>query len=108
MTRAVLACTVGLGVALGTAATASADEAGFIQRVQIVGHYSTVYPSETVQVGYRVCGAFSRGGKSAAIQEVLTAYNRDDSPNREYYATLFAQDAAFELCPQYAGLIGPI
>lgn len=98
----------GLGIMLGTASPASASESGFIDAVNAVGHYSTVYPSETIQVGYRVCGAFQRGGSSAAIQQVLKEYNRDDSVNREYYATLFAQSAATELCPQFAGLIGPI
>jgi hypothetical protein len=67
-----------------------------------------VYPNETVEVGYRVCRAFDRGGDVAAIQEVMAAYNRDDSSSREYYATLFAQSAAFELCPEHNGEIGPI
>lgn len=108
MIKIVTTSTTGLGIALATAAPAVADESGFINAINAVGHYSTVYPSETVQVGYRVCDAFQRGGKSAAIQQVLTEYNRDDSANREYYATLFAQSAATELCPQHAGEIGQI
>lgn len=101
-----LAIVAGMGVA--GAPVASADEQGFIEAIDAVGHYSTIYPDETVQVGYRVCAAFDRGGDVAAIQEVMTAYNRDESPSREYYATLFAQSAAFELCPIHNGKIGPI
>ena len=58
-------------------------------------------------MGYRVCAAFDHG-ETAAIQAVRTAYNRDDSDSAEYYATLFAQYAARELCPQHDGKIGPI
>ncbi|WP_197377541.1 DUF732 domain-containing protein [Mycolicibacterium baixiangningiae] len=108
MIKTLIAAMAVFNIAMVGAPVASASEQGFIDAIDAVGHYSTVYPDETVQVGYRVCGAFARGGDVAAIQEVLTAYNRDDNPDREYYAALFAQSAAYELCPQHMGEIGPI
>lgn len=108
MTKLLVAVLAVTGIGLATAGSASADESGFIEAINAVGHYSTVYPNETVQVGYRVCSAFDRGGDAAAVQEVLKAYNRDDSASREYYATLFAQSAAYNLCPRHRGEIGPI
>lgn len=96
------------GLALGTAATASADEASFIEAIEALDHYSTVYPDETVQVGYRVCRAFDLGGDTAAVATVRKAYNGDTSESANYYATLFAQYAAYQLCPEHNGEIGPI
>ena len=61
------------GAGLAGMPVAAADESGFIEAIDAVGHYSTVYPDETVQVGYRVCAAFDRGGDAAAVQEVLKA-----------------------------------
>lgn len=97
-----------LGIALGTAATASADESGFIEAIEALDHYSTVYPDETVQVGYRVCRAFDLGGDQAAVATVRKAYNGDDSEFADYHATLFAQAAAYNLCPQHGDEIGQI
>jgi hypothetical protein len=64
--------------------------------------------ARTVDVGYRACSAFGRCGKNAAVQTVLTAYNSDTSSSASYYATLFAQYAAHDLCPEHDGEIGPI
>ena len=70
MTKPLISLLTVFGIALGTATTASADEAGFIEAVDSVGRYSTVYPDETVEVGHRVCKAFDSGsgGKTAAVR----------------------------------------
>ncbi|BBY28135.1 hypothetical protein GCM10023114_58170 [Mycolicibacterium sediminis] len=50
-------------VALGTAATASADEAGFVSSVDSLNYYALDCPGcaqDAVDVGYRACAAFSR------------------------------------------------
>jgi Protein of unknown function (DUF732) len=101
----------GIVVALGTAGTASASEADFVDAIASLDHYAIECPGcaqDALDVGYRVCAAFGTGGETAAIQEVLNSYNADTSPNRNYYANLFAQYSAYELCPQHNGQIGPI
>jgi hypothetical protein len=100
-----------LGIALGTAATASADEAGFISSIESLDHYATDCAGcaqDALSVGYKACAAFDRGGETAAVQAVLKAYNGPGQQNSDYYATLFAQYAAHQLCPAHDGEIGPI
>lgn len=99
------------GIGLATAPVAGASEDAFVMAIDSLDHYAIECPGcaqDALDVGYRVCQAFDAGGDTAAIQEVLTSYNSDDSPNPEYYATLFAQYSAYELCPQHNGEIGPI
>jgi hypothetical protein len=92
------------------APTASADEQSFIDSIDAVGHYSTIYPDQTVQIGQQVCTIFDNGSDSeAAVDWVLKKYNGPgNGPNEPYYATLFAQSAAYELCPEHNGEIGQI
>lgn len=100
-----------LGLALGTAATASASEQAFIDAIDSLDYYAIGCPGcaqDALDVGYRVCAAFDAGGDSAAIAEVLRSYNGPGQSNPEYHATLFAQYSAYELCPQHNGEIGPI
>lgn len=100
-----------LGLALGTAATASADESDFVSSIASLHHYAIDCPGcaqDALDVGYKACDAFDRGGSTAAVQAVLKAYNGPDQTNSEYYATLFAQYAAHQLCPKHDGEIGPI
>lgn len=108
MTKILITGLGAIGIGLLSAPVAAADEDGFIAAIESLDHYATVYSQDTISVGYRVCGAFARGGDQAAIAEVLRSYNSDDSANRQYYATLFAQYAAHELCPQHDGEIGQI
>ena len=98
------------GLALSTPATASADEAGFISSIDSLNHYAISCPrcaQDAVDVGYRACAGFDRGSQGA-VQAVLNAYNGPGQRNQNYYATLFAQYAASELCPEHDGEIGPI
>jgi len=100
-----------LGLALGTAGTASADEAGFIDAIDSLDYYAIECAGcaqDAIDVGYRACAGFDRSGKRAAIQAVLDSYNGPGQTNAEYYATLFAQYAAYQLCPEHNGEIGPI
>ena len=111
MARLPIAILASLGLALGTAATASADEAGFIEAIDSLDHYAIECAGcaqDAVNVGYRACAAFNRGGDQAAVQAVLDSYNADTAGSRNYYATLFAQYAAYQLCPEHDGEIGPI
>lgn len=99
------------GIGLATAGTASADEAGFIAAIDSLDHYAIECAGcaqDAVDVGYRACAAFNRGGDQAAIRAVLDSYNADTEGSRNYYATLFAQYAAYQLCPEHNGEIGPI
>ncbi|MFL0158592.1 hypothetical protein [Mycobacteroides chelonae] len=79
------------GLSVVLAPQSSADEAGFIAAIESLDHYATT------------CA----GCAQDAINAVKNAYNRDDNSS-EYYATLFAQYAAVQLCPQHQGRIGPI
>lgn len=100
-----------VGLALGTAATASADEAGFVSAIDSLDYYAIDCPGcaqDAIDVGYRACAGFDRGGDNAAIQAVLDSYNGPGQSNAQYYATLFAQYAAYQLCPEHNGEIGPI
>lgn len=100
-----------LSLALGTAATASADEAGFIDAIDSLDYYAIECPGcaqDAIDVGYRACAGFDRGGDNAAIRAVLDSYNGPGQRSPEYYATLFAQYAAYQLCPEHNGEIGPI
>ena len=100
-----------VGLALGTAATASASEQAFIEAIDSLDHYAIECPGcaqDALDVGYRACAGFDAGGDSAAIQAVLDSYNGPGQDNSHYYATLFAQYSAYELCPQHNGEIGPI
>lgn len=98
-------------LSLVLAPAAQASEQDFVDAIASLDHYAIGCPGcaqDALSVGYRACSAFSNGGESAAIREVLRSYNSDTSSSREYYATLFAQYAAHELCPQHDGEIGPI
>lgn len=108
MTKILITVLGAIGIGLLAAPVAAADEDGFIVAIESLDYYSTVYPQDTISVGYRVCGAFARGGDTAAIAEVLRTYNGPGQSNPEYYATLFAQYSAYELCPQHSGEIGQI
>ncbi|PRC48538.1 hypothetical protein C6A85_79335, partial [Mycobacterium sp. ITM-2017-0098] len=99
------------GFGLAVAPVAGASEDAFIAAIDSLDHYAIECPGcaqDALHVGYRVCQAFDAGGDSAAIAEVLRSYNGPDQTNPEYYATLFAQYSAYELCPQHNGEIGPI
>jgi hypothetical protein len=73
-----LAALAATGIALGTAGTASADEAGFISSVASLGHYATTClgsAQDALNVGYKACAGFDRDGSQAAVGAVLRAYN---------------------------------
>lgn len=109
--KTLVAALAAVGIGLAAAPTASADEQGFIAAVDSLGHYATTAPGtadEAVVVGYRACAGFDNGGSAAAVRAVRQAYNGDTSESADYYATLFAQQAAYNLCPQHLGAIGPI
>ncbi|MCV7170928.1 DUF732 domain-containing protein [Mycobacterium manitobense] len=111
MTKLVLTMLAAAGMGLAGAPMAGASEDGFLKAIDSLNHYAIECPGcaeDALDVGRRVCAAFDSGGEAAAIQEVLLSYNGDDSPNRNYYATLFAQYSAVELCPEHNGEIGPI
>lgn len=111
MTKLMIMTLAALGIALGTAAIASASEQAFIEAIDSLDHYAIECPGcaqDALDVGYRVCAAFDSSGKNAAIQAVLDSYNGPSQTNAHYYATLFAQYSAYELCPQHDGEIGPI
>jgi hypothetical protein len=97
-------------LALSGAPVAAASEQDFVNAIASLGHYAITCEGcaqDAIAVGYKVCSAFSNG-EAAAVQAVLNSYNADTSSSRNYYANLFAQYAAYELCPQYNGQIGPI
>ncbi|WP_197381231.1 DUF732 domain-containing protein [Mycolicibacterium mengxianglii] len=99
------------GISLGAAPAASASEQAFVDAIDSLDHYAIGCPGcaqDALEVGYRACAAFDQGGDTAAVQAVLTSYNGPGQSSPEYYATLFAQYAAYELCPQHNGQIGPI
>ncbi|GAB3227036.1 DUF732 domain-containing protein [Mycolicibacterium hippocampi] len=111
MKKLLISTLAALGVALAGAPVAGASENAFVKAIDSLDHYAIECAGcakDALDVGYRVCQAFDAGGDTAAIQEVLNSYNGDDSPNRHYYATLFAQYSAYELCPQHNGEIGTI
>ena len=111
MAKTLMTAIAAAGLALVGTPVAGASEDAFVKAIASLHHYAIECPGcaqDALNVGYRVCAAFDSGGKTAAIQTVLNAYNRDTSPSREYYATLFAQYSAYELCPQHDGDIGPI
>lgn len=111
MTKLPIALMAGIGIALAEAPVAAASEDAFIEAIDSLDYYAITCPGcaqDALDVGYRVCKAFDAGGETAAIQEVLRSYNGPDQTNPEYHATLFAQYAADELCPQHQGKIGPI
>jgi len=111
MSKLFLAVLATFGVALGTAATASASEQSFISAVDSLDYYAIDCPGcaqDAVSVGYKACAGFAQGGSNAAVAAVLRAYNGPGQENAEYHATLFAQYAGQELCPQYGNEIGPI
>lgn len=99
-----------LVLALGTAATALADESGFISSVSL-DYYAIECPGctqDALEVGYRVCAAFDNRGTAAAVAEVLRSYNGPGQSNQAYWATQFAGYPADQLCPKHSGEIGPI
>ncbi|WP_078311282.1 MULTISPECIES: DUF732 domain-containing protein [unclassified Mycobacterium] len=105
-----IAILVFAGLSVVLAPQSSADEAGFIAAIDSLDHYATTCAGcaqDAINVGYRACRGFDTGGTAAAINAVKNAYDRDDN-SAEYYATLFAQYAAVQLCPQHQGKIGPI
>lgn len=111
MTKMLLAAFAVAGIALGTAAPASADEVDFIGAISALDYYAidcSGCAQDAVDVGYWACAGFDRGGSPEAVRAVLDAYNGPGQRNLNYYATLFAQYAASELCPEHKGEIGPI
>lgn len=111
MTKMLIGLLAAAGIALTTAPVALASEETFIRAIDSLDHYAIECPEcaqDALEVGYRVCAAFDAGGDTAAIAEVLRSYNGPGQTNPEYYATLFAQYSAYELCPQHNGEIGPI
>lgn len=111
MTKMLLAAFAIAGIALGTAATASADEADFIGAVSALDYYAIDCPGcaqDAVDVGYRACAGFDRGGSQAAVRAVLDSYNGPGQSHADYYASLFAQAAAYNLCPEHQNEIGQI
>jgi len=111
MKKAIVSLLAMSSTALASAGSAAASEQDFLDSIASLNHYAIECAGcadDALDVGYKVCRAFDAGGETAAVQAVLNSYNRDDSPNRDYYATLFAQYAAYELCPQHNGEIEPI
>lgn len=111
MTKLFITVLAVLGIALGTSTPASADENDFVSSIASLDYYAIECAGcaqDALDVGYRACAGFDRGGSNAAVQAVLQAYNGPGQENREYYATLFAQYAAYQLCPEHNGEIGPI
>lgn len=99
------------GASLVCAPAAAASEDAFLAAIDSLEYYAINCPGcaeDALGVGYRVCAAFGSGGESAAIAEVLKSYNGPGQTHPEYYATLFAQYSAYELCPQHNGKIDPI
>ncbi|MDX1884858.1 DUF732 domain-containing protein [Mycolicibacterium sp. 120270] len=111
MTKLLIVLVAGTGIALAGAPVASASEDAFIKAIDSLDYYAIDCPGcveDALDVGYRVCEAFDAAGDTAAIREVLRSYNGPGQSNPEYHATLFAQYAADELCPQHDGKIGPL
>lgn len=111
MTKMLIGLLTALGLALGTAGTASASEDAFIKAIDSLDYYAIECPGcahDALDVGYKACAGFDAGGDTAAIQAVLDSYNGPGQDNAHYYATLFAQYSAYELCPQHNGEIGQI
>ncbi|WP_094287979.1 DUF732 domain-containing protein [Mycobacterium lehmannii] len=112
MKRRLFGCLLAvLSISLVTAGPASASEDAFIEAIDSIDYYAVNCPEcaeEALEVGYRVCDAFDAGGGAqGAVAEVLRSYNGPGS-HPGYYAHLFAQYSAYELCPQHSDVIGQI
>lgn len=110
VTKVLISLLAVCGLAFGTAATASADDGTFVDAIASLNHYAITCAGcdrDAINVGDKVCTAFVNG-KQAAIQAVQDSYDGPGQTNEEYYATLFAQFAAHDLCPKYDGQIGPV
>lgn len=111
MTKTFVAALAVAGIALGTAAPASADEVDFIGAISALDYYAIDCPGcaqDAVDVGYQACAGFDRGGSPEAVRAVLDSYNGPGQSHADYYATLFAQAASYQLCPEHQDEIGSI
>lgn len=111
MRRMMMTALAAAGASLVCAPVAGASEEAFLAAIDSLEYYAINCPGcaeDALGVGYRVCAAFDSGGENAAIAEVLKSYNGPGQAHPEYYATLFAQYSAYELCPQHNGKIDPI
>ena len=94
------------------AAPASADpaltqnEMNFIGSVAPQGYSGDVY--QTVRAGYQVCSMLDRSMTHEAIERFVVDTFSDRRPSASYYAALFSQYAAYNLCPRHIGEFGNI
>lgn len=82
------------------------DELNFIGAVAPEGYGGDVYA--TVRAGHQVCSLLDQGLTHTAIQRFVVDTFGDGRPNADYYAALFSQYAAYNLCPRRIGEFGQI
>jgi hypothetical protein len=65
MTKLTITLLASIGIALGSAGTASASQDDFVRAIDSLNHYAIDCPGcaqDALNVGYRVCAAFGTGG----------------------------------------------
>ena len=82
------------------------DEINFIGAVAPQGYSGDVYG--TVRAGHQACSMLDQGLTQVAIERFVVDTFSDRRQNASYYAALFLQYAAYNLCPRHVGEFGSI
>jgi hypothetical protein len=82
------------------------DEANFISAVAPQGYGGDV--GATVRAGHQVCSLLDQRLTHVAIQRFVVDTFSDRRRDADYYAALFSQYAAYNLCPRHIGEFGQI
>jgi hypothetical protein len=100
---------VGCGAFAGPASAdppLTQDEVNFISAVAPQGYSGDVYA--TVRAGHQVCSLLDQGLSHVAIQRFVVDTFSDRRQIADYYAALFSQYSAYNLCPRHIGEFGQI
>lgn len=102
MGRWLAAVAVVVGLVCAPVAQAAPDEQGFVRAVEYIGFTGDVLPA-----GEQVCTLLDRGMSTEGVSRFVTD-TFGERANSGYYAVLFAQYAAYNLCPRHLGVYGPM
>ena len=81
-------------------------ELDFIASVAPQGYGGDVY--QTLKTGYRVCSMLDDGMSHEGIERFVVDTFGDSRGSARYYAALFSQYAAYNLCPRHLDQFGQI